>query len=190
MRDFYQVPLMTCYAQYLECNLGYKLDEPSDMLKEFAAASESESMGYVYGDQYTLAHIVWLLNEKLGVDAIWHGYLTPDEEAVANKLIASTTRKTNHDTSLYGYDVCMLEIRRSQDLCDELTRAIYCAPFLPESVVTEAHMRGIGHAKYGFYLDKMEQQLPIADPEGRAQTPAEAEEARRVVEMMRALYLE
>lgn len=176
MREMYQIPMMSCWAQHLEHDLGYQLETPSPELTAFAKLPTSPTTGHVYGNSETIAYIAWLLVKKLGIDASWRYQLTPDERVAAERLIAESYKRTN-GYCIDDYVLGVLDVPRDQDACDELTRAIRCAPFLPESIVCEAHFYGVGDNDID--LDELRDMMPILPAVDDDPTLPSAEETDR-----------
>lgn len=176
MREMYQIPMMSCWAQHLEHDLGYAPEVPSPELTAFAELPETPIMGHIYGNSETVAYIAWLLVKKLGVDASWRNQLTSDERIAAERLIAESHKRTN-GYYVNDYSLGVLDVPRDQDACDELTRAIHCAPFLPESIVCEAHFYGVGDNDID--LDELRNMMPIFPAVDDDPTLPSAEETER-----------
>lgn len=185
MREMYQMPMMSCWAQHLEHDLGYAIGTPSPELTAFAKLPETPTTGHIYGDSETIAYVAWTLAKKLGVNASWRHRLTPDERITAERLIAESHKQTN-GYYVDDYTLGVLDVPRNQNACDELTRAIHCAPFLPESIVCEAHFHGVGDDNLGIDLDELRNAMPIFSAVDDDPTLPSAEEADRAFKAFKA----
>ena len=135
MREMYQIHGVLL-AQRLEHDLGYTIGTPSPELTAFAKLpGEKQTTGHIYGDSETIAYVAWMLTEKLGVNASWRHRLTPDERITAERLSSPSHASRSTAITLTTIPLGVLDVPRNQNACDELTRAIHCAPFLPESAL-------------------------------------------------------
>lgn len=57
MREMYQVPMMSCWAQHMEHDLDYQLKRPSPELTAFAELPDTSTVNHVYGRSETIGYI-------------------------------------------------------------------------------------------------------------------------------------
>ena len=125
-----------------------------------------------------------MLAKKLGINASWRHRLTPDERIAAERLIAESRKQIN-GYHVDDYTLGVLDVPRNQNACDEVTRAIHCAPFLPESIVCEAHFHGVGADNLGIELRNA---MPIFSAVDNDPTLPSDEESARAFKTFTAMH--
>lgn len=130
------------------CDGWYEMDlvnavanHPSHLIAELRDTHNIESIGYIAAHQYAKDALRDAFDEA-GIKYTYRSRhkLNLDDEATAERLLRNYVKESELTRLIYQRgSIDLIEVHKPQAICDRITAATVCDPFLPEILIRHRH---------------------------------------------------